>query len=67
MGCFAEGVPTIHAELGEVVSGKKPGRKMETDIIVSMNVGLSAEDVSVGHYVYQHAIKNGVGQRIVYS
>jgi ornithine cyclodeaminase/alanine dehydrogenase-like protein (mu-crystallin family) len=67
MGCFSEGPPTIHAELGEIVSGKKPGRKNETDIIISMNVGLSVEDIGVGHHVYQNAIKSGFGQRIIYS
>ena len=25
MGCFAEGRPTIHAELGEIVAGRKTG------------------------------------------
>ena len=67
MGCFGEGLPTIHAELGEIVAAKKPGRQSESDIIVAMNVGLPIEDVAVGHRIYQHATERRLGQRLDYA
>ena len=67
MGCFTEGKPTIHAELGEIVAGMKKGRKDETEIVVSMNVGLSIEDIAVGQYIYQRANEQEVGQRLAVS
>ena len=67
MGCFAEGQPTIHAELGEIVAGKKTGRNDEAEIIVSMNVGLSIEDIAVGQYIYRRANEQDVGQRLAVS
>ena len=67
MGCFAEGPPTIHAELGEIVSGKNSGRRKESDIIVAMNVGLAVEDIAVGHHVYRRATERDIGQRLAYS
>lgn len=67
MGCFAERRPKIHAELGEIVVGKKPGRKNLTDIVVAMNVGLSIEDIAVGRLVYDRAVKNNVGSRLAVS
>ena len=67
MGCFGEGEPLIHAELGEIVSGKKLGRKREGDIIVAMNVGLPIEDIAVGHRIYHRANGKKLGQRFIMS
>ena len=67
MGCFAEGQPTIHAELVEIVAGKKTGRKDEAEIVVSMNVGLSIEDIAVGQYIYQRANGQEAGQCLAVS
>ena len=67
MGCFAEGQPTIHAELGEIVAGRKTGRKDESEVIVSMNVGLSIEDIAVGRYIYRRANEQEVGQRLAWT
>ena len=64
MGCFAEGRPTIHAELGEIVAGRKTGRTDASEVIVSMNVGLSIEDIAVGQYIYRRAIEQEVGKRV---
>jgi ornithine cyclodeaminase/alanine dehydrogenase-like protein (mu-crystallin family) len=49
------------------VAGKKRGRKDEAEIIVSMNVGLSIEDIAVGQYIYQRANEQKVGQRLAVS
>ena len=67
MGCFAEGRPMIHAELGEIVAGKKTGRKDEAEIVVSMNVGLSIEDIAVGQFIYERANEREIGQRLAVS
>lgn len=64
MGCFSEGLPTIHGQLGEIVAGKKEGRRRAIDIVVAMNVGLPIFDIAVGHLIYRHAVESNIGQRL---
>jgi len=67
MGCFEDGVPSIHAELGEIVARKSIGRTDDRQIIVAMNVGLPIEDIAVAHHVYKGAAERQLGQHIRYS
>lgn len=49
--CTAQGVMSqhdVHAELGEVVNGSKPGRETETEIIVCDLTGTGAQDAAIG-------------------
>ena len=50
------------AEIGEVMIGKKPGRLTEKDRLLTRDAGMSIEDVGVALYVYQEALKRGVGK-----
>ena len=54
----------IHAELGEIVIGKKKGRLREDDITLFKSVGLALEDVSTALRVFEHAKKRGIGKTI---
>ena len=51
-GAFPDGLPTLYAELGEIVAGKKKGRHSEEERILAINIGLALEDVIVANYVY---------------
>ena len=51
----------IHGELGELVTGTKPGRENDDEITVFKSVGLSIQDISVAHLVYQKARQQGIG------
>lgn len=62
MGCFPQGFPSVAAELGEIVTGRKLGRTRSDQLIVAMNVGLAIEDVTVGRRVYELAVSCGIGQ-----
>ena len=48
-------------ELGEVVSGKRPGRESDDQITLFCSQGLALEDVVVGRCVYEAALKQGIG------
>jgi ornithine cyclodeaminase/alanine dehydrogenase-like protein (mu-crystallin family) len=51
----------IAAELGEVVTGAKPGRTAESEITLFKSIGVAIEDVSVAAFAYERAIVQGVG------
>jgi alanine dehydrogenase len=54
----------IHASLGEVVAGQRPGRASQEEITLFKSVGLALQDVSTAVKVYQLALERGVGQAV---
>jgi alanine dehydrogenase len=58
-GSFAK--EHIHAELGDVVIGKKKGRESRDQVTLFKSVGVAIEDVAVAAWVYQEAKKRGLG------
>ena len=58
------GAPHPDGELGEVVAGLHPGRKNDSDIIITMNMGVAVEDVAVAKEIYEHARKNQIGTEL---
>lgn len=55
---------TLHAELGEIVAGLKPGRERADETILFWHRGLSLSDVALGHAMLAKARAMGVGQRL---
>jgi len=54
----------IHGDLGEVITGRKRGRRSPEEITLFKSVGFAMEDVVVAHRAYEKAIKEGKGQRV---
>lgn len=48
----------VHAELGQVISGQKPGRESPDEIIVFDSTGTALQDVVAAAIVYEKAITN---------
>ncbi len=57
---------TLHAELGEVVTGRRPGREHPDERILLWHRGLSVLDVAVAHLVLQRAEQAEVGTMLRY-
>ena len=55
---------TLYAELGEIVSGTKPGRQSAGETILFWHRGLSLSDIALGHKMLEKAKAMGVGQRL---
>ncbi|HEX6489749.1 MAG TPA: ornithine cyclodeaminase family protein [Gaiellaceae bacterium] len=51
----------IRAELGEVLSGSREGRRSPEELTVFKSVGLAAEDLAVAEYLDRLARETGVG------
>ena len=54
----------IQAELGEVIAGKKPGRRNHQEITYFKSVGNAVQDISVAQAVIQRAAAQGLGQEV---
>jgi ornithine cyclodeaminase/alanine dehydrogenase-like protein (mu-crystallin family) len=55
------GPDAIHAELGEVIAGVKPGRTRDDQITIFGSVGLAFQDLAAAWQVYDRAKQEGVG------
>jgi ornithine cyclodeaminase len=55
---------TLHAELGQIVAGLKPGRESEQETNLLWHRGLSLSDIALGHAMLQKAERLGLGQRL---
>ncbi|MDH5805495.1 MAG: ornithine cyclodeaminase family protein, partial [Gemmatimonadota bacterium] len=51
----------IIGEVGDVLTGKIPGRNDPNDITLFKSLGLAVEDLRAAHYVVQRAKETGVG------
>jgi alanine dehydrogenase len=57
----------VHAELGDVVAGKKPGRESDKEIIVFDSTGMALQDVAAAAFVYEKAERHGSGVRLSFA
>ena len=58
---------TLHAEMGEIVAGLKPGRESEDETILFWHRGLSLSDIALGHAMLEKAKRLGIGQRLRFA
>jgi ornithine cyclodeaminase/alanine dehydrogenase-like protein (mu-crystallin family) len=64
---LAEGVITradVHAELGEVIAGKRPGRSSRDEIIIFDSTGTALQDAAAAAIAYEKALSAGRGVRM---
>ena len=60
VGYFKE-IPDIHADLGELVTGKIAGRETASEKTMTANLGLALDDMAVAPLIYQKAVEKGIG------
>lgn len=60
VGYFRD-IPNVHADLGELVTGKKLGRENDFERTMSMNLGLAIEDMATAIKIYDKAKSKGIG------
>jgi ornithine cyclodeaminase/alanine dehydrogenase len=54
----------FYAELGEVVTGKKPGRADDSEITLFKSNGLAIQDAAAAKVAYDRAAEGGVGSEV---
>jgi ornithine cyclodeaminase/alanine dehydrogenase len=54
----------FHAELGEIVTGRKPGRLSDREVTVFKSNGLAIQDAAAASLVYHRALATGAGVHV---
>jgi ornithine cyclodeaminase/alanine dehydrogenase len=58
---YFQDIPPIHADLGELVVEKKPGRETPEERTLACNLGLAMDDMAVAPSIYRSALDKGIG------
>lgn len=61
---YFQDIPPIHADLGELVVGKKPGRQRADERTMTANLGLAIDDMAVAPILYRRALEKGIGRKL---
>jgi ornithine cyclodeaminase/alanine dehydrogenase len=62
-GYFSD-IPEVHAELGEIVIGKKAGRENRKERTMSMNLGTATNDIAAATLIHMKARQKSIGKRL---
>jgi ornithine cyclodeaminase/alanine dehydrogenase-like protein (mu-crystallin family) len=54
----------IIAEVGEVLTGKAPGRRSDSDITLFKSLGLAIEDLASAQFLYTEALRTNTGVHV---
>ena len=57
----------LHAELGQIVAGVKPGRERDDETILFWHRGLSTSDIALGHALLTKAKRASIGQTLRFA
>jgi ornithine cyclodeaminase/alanine dehydrogenase-like protein (mu-crystallin family) len=57
----------VHAELGQIIVGARPGRQSSGDVIVFDSTGMALQDVAAAAVVYERALELGLGTPFDFS
>jgi ornithine cyclodeaminase/alanine dehydrogenase len=58
---YFQDISPIHADLGELVTGRKPGRETDAERTMACNLGLALDDVATAPLIYRRALEQGIG------
>lgn len=61
VGYFQQ-IPPVHASLGELVTGQKPGRQSPGERTMTANLGLALDDMATAPIVYRRAVERKIGR-----
>ncbi len=58
---YFQHTPEPYADLGELVTGLKPGRQRDSERTIAINLGLALDDMAVAPEIYRRAKARGLG------
>lgn len=58
---YFQSLPPIYADLGELVTGRKPGRQTPAERTFACNLGLALDDIATAPLICKRALERGVG------
>ena len=63
LGYFQD-CPPVYAELGDLVTGRKPGRENAVEKTFAANLGLAVDDMAVAPLIYRCALEKKIGTHL---
>jgi alanine dehydrogenase len=57
----------LHAELGQIIAGQRPGRESDDETVLFWHRGLSLSDIALGAALLDKAGREGVGQQLRFA
>lgn len=58
---YFQRIPAVYADLGDLVTGRCPGRETPQERTIGCNLGLALDDIATALLVYKRALAQGVG------
>ena len=58
---YFQDIPAVHADLGDLATGRKPGRETPQERTMTANLGLAMDDMAVAPLLYQKALEKEIG------
>ncbi len=58
---YFQGIPEVHADLGEMATGRKSGRETPQERTMTANLGLAIDDMATAPLIYRRAVEKGIG------
>lgn len=62
---YFKNTPKPYADLGEIVSGRKPGREKPEERTMSINLGIAPDDMATAVMIYKKAGEMGIGSELI--
>ncbi len=59
-GYFGQ-TPDPYADLGEIVTGRRPGRERDDERTMAINLGLALDDIAIAPEIVRRATERGIG------
>jgi len=59
---YFQNIPALHADLGELVVGRKTGRETPAERTMTANLGLALDDMAVAPNIFKKAVEKGLGK-----
>ncbi len=59
---YFQNIPPVHADLAELVTGRKPGRENSQERTFACNLGLALDDIATASLIYARALEQGIGK-----
>jgi ornithine cyclodeaminase/alanine dehydrogenase-like protein (mu-crystallin family) len=58
---YFQDIPPVHADLGQLATGQKPGRETPKERTMTANLGLALDDMATAPLIYQRAAAQEIG------
>ena len=58
---YLYGVPEKILDLGDLITGRSPGRESSDERIICTNLGIALDDIATALLVYKRAVEKGIG------